>query len=181
MAEIKLPISQAQSGLLDLSVINARRDSMDKKSEMSVPVKLYGQYAGRTLTWDAFIVRTDASIDERNRLQNLIAQVIDPYGVKGELNEKAPLAMGTFVEAEISGRLLDDIYVLPRSALHDQNTVWLLDASLKLKQRDVSIVYRGKSNIYISEGLAAGDRVITSALDTVIDGMQLRVINPENL
>lgn len=181
IAEIRLPISQAQSGLLDLPALNELFHSTNNETDNLISVKLHGRYAGRDFTWDAAIVRTDATIDERNRLQNLIAQVDDPYGMRHELSNKAPLEMGMFVDAEITGRLLDNIYVLPRSALHDRNTVWLLDEALKLRQQDVSIVHRGKLHVYVSDGLSASDRVITSSLDAVVDGMQLRVINPEKL
>jgi RND family efflux transporter MFP subunit len=181
IAEILLPISEAQSGLLELPAINAFHNAANGETDNVLPVKLRGRYAGRDFTWDAEIVRTDASIDERNRLQNLIAQVDDPYGLRHELTGNAPLLMGMFVEAEIEGRLLDNIYVLPRSALHNRNTVWLLDEALQLRQQEVSIVHRGKLNVYVSDGISASDRVITSPLDVVVDGMQLRVINPEKI
>ena len=146
----------------------------DISPENYLPVTLSGEYAGQEHQWHGKIVRTDATIDDRNRLLYLIAQVKDPYGLHDNAHQTAALAAGMFVKAQIPGRMMQNLIVLPRTAIHEQDTVWLLDESLKLHQHKVTIIHRDEKNAYISDGLQAGDTVITSPLDTVVDGMQLR-------
>jgi RND family efflux transporter MFP subunit len=166
-AEIRLPLSQSQADMLDLP--------LEPEGASPLQVKIRGQYAGRNHSWVGEIVRTNAKIDERNRLLYVIAQVKDPYGMRESSDNDPPLAMGMFVEAEIPGRLMQDVYILPRSAVHKMTNVWLLDEALRLHVQPVKVLHRGESHVYISEGLKPGDKVITSPLDAVVDGMQLRV------
>jgi multidrug efflux pump subunit AcrA (membrane-fusion protein) len=44
----------------------------------------------------------------------------------------------------------------------------------RLHIHDVTIARRDDQSVYISQGLADGDQVIVSALDTVSDGMEIR-------
>lgn len=168
IAQIRLPLSQIQAELLDLPL------DIDANSS-GVAVKLRGQYAGQRHTWDGEIVRTEAAIDERNRMLYVIAQVTDPYGMHAAGDPHPPLAIGMFTEAEIQSRLMPDLYVLPRSVVHNMNTVWLLSNESKLQVRTVDIVHRGENNVYIRGSLNPGDMVITSPLDVAVKGMQLRI------
>jgi RND family efflux transporter MFP subunit len=175
VAEVRLPLSQQQIKLLDLPPVIATQDRRD-----DVAVRLTGQANGKTHHWESRIVRTEATIDERNRLQYVVAQVDDPYGLepRGSQQNNATrpaLPTGLFVEAEIEGRLLQDVYVLPRLAIHNTDKVWLLDQQQRLRIRNVKLVHRGEDKAYVSEGLAPGDTLIVSPLDAVVDGMRVRV------
>jgi len=169
--EIRLPVTQGQARLMNLASLS----QTNIKPEDYLPVTLRGEYAGQDYQWHGNIVRTDASIDDRNRLLYLIAQVKDPYGMHDKSQNTVALATGMFVKAEIPGRMMQNIFVLPRTAIHEQDTVWLLDEALKLHQRQVSIIHRDETHAYIIDGLQAGDTIITSPLDAVVDGMQLRL------
>ena len=60
-------------------------------------------------------MRTDSAIDSRSRQLFVVAQVDDP---SGRLSERAhPLKIGEFVEAQITGRLLQNVYTIPRTAI----------------------------------------------------------------
>lgn len=176
VAEVRLPLSQSQINLLDLpsSVANGHNN---KKAIEPTWAKLKGQVGGHDYTWESQIVRKEAVIDERNRLQYVVAQVKDPYGLEAKSDTKPELTTGLFVTAAIDGRLLENIFVLPRQAIHNNNTVWLLDENKRLIINTVEVIYRGEDKVYISKGLDKGDTVIVSPLDAVINGMQLRVDN----
>ena len=181
IAEVRLPLSQTQADLVDLPLF------LDVDSPAApVAVKLFGQYAGQSHTWEGEIVRTEASLDERNRLLYVVAQVKDPYGIHANrnsntnsANSQLPLAIGTFVQGEIQSRVLKDIYALPRNAVHNMDTVWLLDDNTRLKIQPVRVAYRDEKNVYLNQGLAPGDTVIISPLDVAVGGMQLRIASNE--
>jgi RND family efflux transporter MFP subunit len=187
VAEVRLPLSPGQINLLDLPISNGI-----PSGERLVKVKLSGKAAGQLQTWSSELVRTEAVIDERNRLQYVVAQVKDPYLLKPDANAGPVLDTGLFVEAEIEGRLLTNVVVLPRLAIHNNNTVWVLNTKNRLNIRRVNLLHRGEYEAYVKQeetqgikipsqkydGISSGDRVITSPLDAVVEGMQLRIESP---
>jgi RND family efflux transporter MFP subunit len=171
IAEVRLPLTETQISLVGIPLVGG-----DQLKEHPVNVRLTGIVGSQKLTWKSRIVRTEAMIDERNRLQYVVAQVNDPYGIHGSKSSQPVMTAGMFVEAEIEGRQLQGIYVLPRTALHNKNTVWILDKDSHLEMRDVKVVYRGENNVYVKGGLNPGDNIITSPLDSAVEGMRLRVV-----
>lgn len=168
VAEVRLPLSQAQIKFIDLP-------SAGQDLTHPIKVRLTGLSAGKEQSWVSQIVRSEAVIDERNRLHYVVAQVKDPYGMHARDKAKPALTTGLFVEAEIEGRLLQGVYTLPRLAIHNTNTVWLLDKDARLEIRSIELIHRGEEKAYVSQGLNPGETVIISPLDAVVQGMQLRV------
>ncbi len=95
------------------------------------------------------------------------------YDTVGESD--VPLAVGLFVEAEILGREVRDVVVLPRSALRDGDQVFVVDAEGRLRFRDVAVRRRYGSDVVIGQGLASGERVCISSVAAPVDGMRVRV------
>lgn len=170
VAEVRLPLSQSQINLLDLPTSASDSEEIEPAKAM-----LTAQSAGQPQSWESKIVRKEAIIDERNRLQYVVAQVADPYGLDTKTIKRAELTTGLFVEAKIEGRLIENVFVVPRKSIHNNNTVWILDQDKRLRIKSVDLIHRGEDKVYISQGLSNGDSVITSPLDAVIDGMQLRI------
>ena len=171
IAEVRLPISETQAGLLDIPY--SYQGIKQKKSGPSVT--LQGKFAGRNHSWQGDIVRTEGGIDEKNRLLYVVAQVLNPYKQDLTQPDRPPLSMGMFVQAEIDGRQFNGTYVLPRSALHGNDVVWLLNKESRLELLKVTVLFRGPNHVYINGGIENGDSVIISPLDAIVNGMLLRV------
>ena len=65
--------------------------------------------------------------------------------------------------------------VVPRSALRPGDQVWVVDDESRLRIRRVTVARAGVDQAVIGDGLAAGERVCTSNLQYVTDGMPVRV------
>jgi len=117
------------------------------------------------------LTRTESVIDTRNRLLNAIAEIDGAELIQADAGS-AELTAGLFVRASIQGKLIDNVFVIPRSALRSGDQVWLAGSD-KLDIRQVSVLHKDDENAYIETGLVDGDRVITSALDYAIQGMQI--------
>jgi hypothetical protein len=140
-------------------------------------------------SWPAVIERSEGVVDQLNRSQYIVARVPDPYGVnrtavKGQTastestdKKQAPLRVGTFVKASIQGKVLNDVFKIPRSALLEGSRVGLVDENSLLQIISVIVVSTDDDHYYISEGLVNGQEVIISALGTPIEGLKLRVRN----
>jgi multidrug efflux pump subunit AcrA (membrane-fusion protein) len=100
---------------------------------------------------------------------HLVARVEDPYGQNGPTGS-APLAVGLFVEAEIQGRRVENVFVLPRTALRTDagnDLVYLVDAGDRLRFKAVEVLRSERDDVVIGGGLRPGDRVCVSPMRTV--------------
>ena len=167
-AEVRLAVPTADLAFLDLSLADA--DALP-----DTPVTLSADLAGREVTWDARLVRVEGDIDLRTRMLGVVARVDDPFGREGG---GEPLPAGLFVRAAIQGRALDDVFVLPLSALRENDQVFVLDDDSRLRVRPVEVLRRSQNTVVIGEGIASGDRLIVSPLHAHSDGMTVRTVEP---
>jgi RND family efflux transporter MFP subunit len=137
------------------------------------PVRVNARVAGRELSWPGKVVRAGGKLDERTRMVNVVVHVEKPYATK------PPLAAGLFVTVEIQGRTLENAAVIPRSALRENSTVWVVAEQGQLVFRRVDVARLGTGQAILRTGLKDGDRVVTSGLKAVTDGMKVRILPQE--
>jgi RND family efflux transporter MFP subunit len=171
-AEIRLPIADDQLAFVDLPTFY-RGEPRDQIGPTAV---LRAEFAGREHVWTGQIVRTEGEIDPRSRVVHVIARVEDPYGRSGD-GERPPLAVGLFVEAEIEGREVEEVVVLPRAALRDGSHVLVVDPDDRLRIRAVEVMRVNREAAILRSGVRAGERICLSPLDAVVDGMKVRTVD----
>ncbi|MEM1433076.1 MAG: efflux RND transporter periplasmic adaptor subunit [Pseudomonadota bacterium] len=170
-AEVRLPIQDEELKYLELEL-----NSMPVQSgETGVPVVLRARFAGTEHSWQGRVVRTEGELDPTTRMVNLVARVQAPYVSQ---DDRPPLSVGLFVEAEVLGATYDDLAVLPRSALRDDSRVLTVGPDERLAFRTVTVLRRTADQVFISAGLEAGDRVCVSPLQAAADGMRVRIAGP---
>jgi RND family efflux transporter MFP subunit len=133
------------------------------------PVKVIARIAGRDLNWPGKIMRAEGKLDERTRMVNVVVRVEKPYATK------PPLVAGLFTTVEIMGHTLENAAVIPRSALRENNIVWVVENGEQLRFRTVVVARLGTNQAILRSGLEDGDMVVTSGLKAVTDGMQVRI------
>jgi multidrug efflux pump subunit AcrA (membrane-fusion protein) len=107
------------------------------------------------------------------RMVHAVAQVKNPYG-RGKDPDRPPLAAGLFVEAEIQGQEVEDVVVLPRAVLRENDQLLVVDSEERLRFRTVDLLRVTREEIVVQGGLEAGERVCLSPLEAVTDGMKVR-------
>jgi hypothetical protein len=127
--------------------------------------------AGNVYQWQGQIVRATGSIDTSSRQLFVIAQVDDPYG-RGPA-DRPPLRIGQFVEAQITGTLLSDVFVVPRSALSEGRELLVIDAGERLQRREVEIIWADQHQVVIRTGLQAGEIISMTPLPGAISGSRV--------
>ncbi len=169
VAEVRLPITNDQLNFVALPL--SYRDAQDPGPRPGVT--LSAQLGGRNYEWQGEIVRTEGAFDEKTGTLYAIAQVKDPYGYREGV---PPLAVGLFVQAEIEGRERSDVVGLPRTALvRGAYRVLVVDSGDQLRFRDIAVLRGDREQVFVSNGVKPGDRVIVSALDTPVEGMKVRI------
>jgi len=171
IAEIHLPLTDQQLLYLD-APFGARPNDLLPET----PVRLSAEVGGRPAEWSGRLHRMTGAMDPDNRVWFAVVRVDDPYGLKNP-ERVTPLAVGLFVEAEIEGRMVDAVFQLPRSALRNQDDVLIVDSENRLRMRKVDVLRTDFASVYISSGLAAGDRVCVSPVEAFIDGLLVEVVS----
>ena len=166
-AEVRLPIPDSELAYLNLP-LDSRGQSL---STPGPRVILNSEFAGKNHRWIGYIVRTEGEIDARTRMVHAIAQVKDPYGQGSDLN-RPPLAVGMFVEAEIQGKWVKDVFMVPRSVLRGEQ-VLVVDGRNRLYYRKVKILRAEQDHVLITSGLKAGEQICLSVLEIPVNGMRV--------
>jgi len=163
-AEVRLPIASNQLAYMEIS-------SSGRLPEQPAPVTLSGTLGNVEFIWNGQLVRTEAEIDSSSRMIYGVARIRNEEG-----SDMPPLVVGLFVQAEIQGRLLENVIRLPRTALRDQNQVLVVDADDRLRFRQITVSRIEHDDVLIRTGLVAGERVCVSPLQTVVDGMRVQAV-----
>ena len=134
---------------------------------------IQARIAGKERSWVGQVVRAEGKLDEQTRMVRVVVRVHQPYATI------PPLAMGLFATVKIKGHNIPDMAVIPRSALHQGNVVWIVDQDGRLHYRTVKVVRIDGEQAQISSGLKTGEQVVISPLKTVTDGMKVRPLPQE--
>ena len=151
--EVRLPVTPDQLSLIDLAA----------QPEVSLVVP----GAGAPLEWKARLVRSEGVVDTAMRSLYLVARL--------ENASPAPTP-GLFAKAGISGRLLKNVAPVPRKALLDATRLVVVDEKNTLHFRTVRVAWSDAEQVYVSHGLAPGDRVCLTAIAAVVEGMPVKIV-----
>ena len=123
--EISLPLTNRQLGFIELSE-NFGNDSSKKESSM-LGVNIKAMIGQKAYKWVGKIVRSEGAIDVQSRQLAVIAKIDDPYNKTQTSNQNPPLKVGQYIEAEIYGKKLTNVFVIPQTALRENNYVWVIE------------------------------------------------------
>jgi len=167
VAEVRLPIHDEELAYLELALAGP--------TDKNLPaVILRARFAGEDHTWNGRIVRTEGELDPKTRMINIVAQVQSPYQ---QSDSRPPLAVGLFVEAEIIGKQVDNVFVLPRSALQANEQVYVVTDENRLQFRDVEVIRIVDEDVYVIDGFKRGETISLSTVNNAIEGMLVRPVD----
>ena len=171
--EIRLPIAADQLVYLGLPL--STRGQIPEA--IRPPVTVAADFGNARLLWEGELIRLEAEFDERSRMLYGVARLrMDINGI-----DALPVPVGMFVQAEIRGRKVENVFRLPRSAMRDNNQVLVVDSDDRLNFRQVSILRLEHDEMLIDKGLSEGELVCISPLQTVVEGMLVKPFIEEGL
>jgi RND family efflux transporter MFP subunit len=166
-AEVRLAIPQSRLTYLDLPGVTGYT------KEEAPPVDLYTDISGVVTHWPAHLYRSEATLDERSRVLFVVARIDDPYAL--QVGDQQPLRIGSFVKANILGREMSDLVILPRYVLRAGNQLWVVDEQMRLRNREVSTLRTQGDEIFVTGGLQQGDLVSLTSFSDALPGMAVRI------
>lgn len=175
-AEIRLPLSERQFAFIDLP--EAYRGE-EVEAETGAEVYLNWSVGNESHDWVGKIVRAEGALDARSRQLFIVAQVADPYGKQED--GKPPLKVGSFVQATIRGKELQDMYVIPRELYRKNEYVLVVDKNNKLRRKHIVVEWGDVDNLVVSKGFDPGDRVCLTPINFPVDGMSVNIIEEDGV
>lgn len=122
---------------------------------------------------DGRVIRLLGDLDPVGRMARVLVEIDDPLGSGDGL----PMLLGASVEVEIEAGELEDVYRVPRAAVHSGDTVHLFgDGQLAIEAVDVA--WRDEDSLLV-RGLPAGAQVVLSPVSPAIEGTRLRRVEEE--
>jgi RND family efflux transporter MFP subunit len=144
-AEVRLSLTPSEVKQLKLPLAFRHPEGSDKDGSPhreTLAVQLNSP-AYPNIHWDALVTRTEASIDPRNQVVFVVAEIDNPF----DTPNTAPLPIGTFVKARMQGKPQPNTVSLPESAIVDDLYIWVIDQNSKLRKQNISRIYSAKGNV----------------------------------
>jgi len=161
--EVRLPLGLEDFGFL----------KRDENGEVLGGVLLKGKIGNEVYQWKAIPVRVDPEIDRKTLSATVVAKVI-----KASDSPFPFPPVGLFVNAEVDGEGLNDVAEIPRRALLEGDRVIVVDEQTRIAFRDVTVARLNEKTAVLTDGLAAGDRVVLTRLSTPVVGMEVEIEAP---
>ena len=142
--EVRLPLPERESQYVQLP--ERYRDAAEVLP--AAKVKLRTTAAGKNVTWEGRLVRVESALDDETRQTTAVAQIDNPFAKRAD--GAPPLKIGQFIEAEIEGDPLNDVFIIPRSAVRAGNEIILITPKNTLKRMFVEPVFGTTKHIVVS-------------------------------
>ncbi len=162
--EVVVPMRDADLAFFD--VPSCRGDT----SAASVVIE--ADFGGRKHRWNGVVSHTSGEINRNTRMIDLVVKVESTYH-SGD--GRPSLLDGMFVNVLIRGRSIEGGCRIPRAALRNDDIVWVATPDGKLELRSVSVAHIDRETAIVRSGLAEGELAVTTQLEIVSGGMEVRV------
>ena len=125
-------------------------------------------------TWDGRLHRV-VKFNQQTRTLTIAVRVDAETALKKK-PRSLPLVEGMFCSVKIPGRTLHNVFRLPRQAVSFENTVYIA-VDNRLKTIPVKVARVEGENAYVTDGLNAGDMVVTTRLIDPLENALLEITN----
>lgn len=144
------------------------------------PVRVYDAAAwGEDRFRTGHLIGMTAMVEENGRMARVLAEIPDPLALKAGSVGQQLLLLGSYVRVQIEGTTLPNAAAIGRDLVHDGNYLWIMDEQGQLDIRRVDIAFRSQKHVLVTNGVNAGERLVTSNLPSPVQGMSLRLKESE--
>jgi len=156
---------QVSVPVASLKTVRAR--TPDEPGSAAKVVQRVGQ---ETIERDAEVIRQLPDLDPGGAMARLLLNIENPLGERSGL----PLLLGSFVDVAVAAQPIHDAIRLPRVALRNGRSVYVMNDRDLLEIREVQIAWTEPDAVLVTGGLEPNDRVVTSRIATPVPNMLLR-------
>lgn len=140
-------------------------------SEVTIYSSLKAPYKGR-------IVSLLPELENNGLMVRLLIEIEDPLGLNSS-TPTPPLPLGSHIEAEITGKIMTEVFQVPRSAVQDGNTVLTVSGDKTLQKQPIAILWKSPDWVYINNGISPESEIIISNVPAPVEGMPLAIFEAD--
>lgn len=134
--------------------------------------KIIQRIGQETIVRRGEVIRQLPDLDPGGAMARILVRIENPLGNPGDL----PLLLGSFVDVEVGAQPIDNAIRVPRVALRNGRSVYVMNDQDQLEIRDVQIAWTEPDAVLVTGGLQANERVVTSRIPTPVPNMPLRTL-----
>jgi RND family efflux transporter MFP subunit len=171
-AEVRLPIAARELPFLELP---------EHVGDPAVDVVLYDSVNSSSgQRWLGKIVRTEGTLDANSLELFVIARVDDPFGLH---SGQAPLRIGQPVTGQITGKVLEQVVAIPRSAVRQLDQVYLVDPQqLTVRAKSIDTLWSDQQHVIVRRSSIPDNTWLsTTQLVYVPDGAKVEILSEPEL
>ena len=127
--------------------------------------------------WTGRVLRAERHLDEATRQRALVIAVDRP------LEQTPPLLPGTFLKAEVAGREIGGLWLLPNAARSQRGEIWLVGPDDTLENFAAEPAFSDAQGIYVAAPEAlrgTAQRVLVHPLNGYLPGMAVNPVEVSN-
>ena len=125
------------------------------------------------------VIQLLGDLESEGRMARILVAVKDPLGLQNSGQTTRPLLIGEYVRVEIEGSPLSQVFRIPRLALRENDTIWVVGEHSTLNIRPVTTIWRDTQTVFLDQGLHPGDKLIVSDLAAPVEGMKIQMNGAE--
>ncbi|MEM6930509.1 MAG: HlyD family efflux transporter periplasmic adaptor subunit, partial [Myxococcota bacterium] len=162
---VSIPVEQLPSVVLPDDEVSGSRARVEQRLGGTTSVVRSGSVA-----------RLLGQLDPQTRTAQLLVAVPNPLEGHDEAHGApiVPLLPGAYVDVVLEGRVLEEVFRVPRTAVEEGNKVWVVETEGTLASRRVRVGWRDASDVVVTEGLDEGTHLVVSPLALPIEGMPVQ-------
>ncbi|WP_440874557.1 efflux RND transporter periplasmic adaptor subunit [Thalassotalea sp. PLHSN55] len=132
---------------------------------------------GNGNTRQAKVLSILPELDVRDRQVKVLLLIEDPLLISSPV--KSPqIFINDFLTVSITGKALNDVWVLKDNWLQADNTIWVVDKNATLQKRAVKVIFKGQDKLYVEADFQPNDRALNEKPGIASVGLAVRVKQP---
>ncbi len=143
-------------------------------SKLKADVKY--EIGGKTVTKPAVVKSIQPAVESLGRMVQVLLAVKEPMGEPAAES----LLVGAFVTATIYAAEPLNSIELSRTHVREGNQAYVCTKDYTLSIRTLTTPFKTTDNVYVTDGLEDGDRVVTTLISSPVEGRKLRVKGEES-
>jgi RND family efflux transporter MFP subunit len=144
---------------------------VDRIEWITIPGSTARIYSSTNNVREGSVIKLLGDLEEKGRMARLLIEVKDPLALLPENEGKKPLLLGEYVRADIDGRVLEQVFSIPRSALRENAKIWLASTNNLLEFRTVKVLWRDAARVLVKDNISVGEKLITSDITAPVPDM----------
>ncbi len=169
--EIRLPINNKDLAFMSLPEEIESNQLANQSNKAYAPVIISSTLIGNQL-WQGQIVRTESAIDDESQQLYVVANILNPY--EASSSQGGQIKIGQYITAEITGKILEQVIVIPSSAIYQGSYVYTVEEGI-LKRKNITISWQNGEQSIISSGLNFDEQLVLTPLGQVYSGTPVAI------